>query len=106
MAKCGQCIVEIPSWMEKDILEVYVTDPDVKFILTERQPEKWAKSVNNSAGNVVKMANSFPMNILRRFDATLNEFMKANVILYGALSGFTKPGDPNNEIELCRVYNE
>jgi hypothetical protein len=92
--------------MGKDLLEAYAADPDVKFILTERNPQKWAKSVNNSAGGVVAMAESFPMNILKHFDATLSEFMKSNVLIYNALSACTRPGDADNEFELCRSYND
>lgn len=92
--------------MGKDLLEAYAADPDVKFILTERNPQKWAKSVNNSAGGVVAMAESFPMNILKYFDATLCEFMKANVLVYNCLSACTRPGDADNEFELCRSYND
>ena len=92
--------------MGKDLLGAYADDPDVKFILTERQPEKWARSMNNSAGAVATLATSFPMNILKYFDPTLFEFMKANVLIYNALSGCTKPGDPDNERELCNHYND
>lgn len=92
--------------MGKDLLEAYTADPDVKFILTERNPLKWAKSVNNSAGGVVAMAESFPMNIIKHFDATLCEFMRSNVLIYDALSARTRPGDANNEFELVRSYND
>ncbi|OKO90892.1 hypothetical protein PENSUB_13193 [Penicillium subrubescens] len=100
------CLIEIPSYMGKDLLEAYAEDPDVKFILTERNPQKWAKSVNNSAGGVVAMAESFPMNIIKRFDATLCEFMRSNVLVYDALSACTRPGDADNEFELIRSYND
>ncbi|CEJ55879.1 hypothetical protein PMG11_02109 [Penicillium brasilianum] len=100
------CMVEIPSYMGKDLLGAYADDPDVKFILTERQPEKWARSVNNSAGGVVKMAESFPMNILKNFDPTLCEFMRINILIYDALARGTRPGDPDNEEELCTYYND
>ena len=92
--------------MGRDLLGVYAEDPDVKFILTERSPVKWAKSVNNSAGGVVKMAESFPMNILKNFDPTLGEFMKSNVLIYDALARGTRPGHPENEEELCKSYND
>jgi hypothetical protein len=52
------------------------------------------------------MAESFPMNIIKHFDATLREFMRANVLVYNALSACTRPGDADNEFELCRSYND
>lgn len=101
-----KCLIEIPAFMGKDLLEIYAKDPEVKFILAERKPEKWARSVNNSAGGVVRMAESFPMNVLKHFDATLFEFMKANILVYDALAGCTRPGDPDNEQMLCAHYTD
>ncbi|KAJ5174863.1 uncharacterized protein N7482_000740 [Penicillium canariense] len=100
------CLVEIPSYMGKNVFEAYANEPEVKFILTERQPEKWARSVNNSAGGVVKMATSFPISVLKYFDATLFAFMKTNVLMYNAFSSGTNIGDPDNEEELCKYYND
>lgn len=50
------------------------------------------------------MANSFPISILKYFQADLYHFMDMNVLVYQALGGGTKPGDPENEDMLCE-YN-
>jgi hypothetical protein len=92
--------------MGKDLLEAYAEDPDVKFILTERQPEKWAKSVNNSAGDLVQMSERFPMNIVKHFDPLLSEFMRVTALIYGGLAAGTRPGHPDNERELYAYYND
>lgn len=73
--------------MGKEFLHAYAENPDVKFILTERNPEKWVKSINNSAAVVYKMSSSFPMNILKYFDPTLFQFARLNVLVYKAVSG-------------------
>jgi hypothetical protein len=36
------------------VIEAYVDDPNVKFMLTERDPEKWVAPFNNTAGTLMK----------------------------------------------------
>lgn len=98
--------MEIPAFMGKDFFEAYAEDPDVKFILTERQPEKWAKSVNNSIAKVAVAAESFPLAILKYFDPTLKALFEMNTLVYNVWSRNTRPGDPENIEELCRTYQD
>ncbi|KAJ5547064.1 hypothetical protein N7494_004649 [Penicillium frequentans] len=100
------CLIEIPSYVGMDVIEAYATDPDVKFILTERSPEKWAKSVNNSTAQVVNMAYTFPFNILKYFSSTLYHFLTMNTLVYNALASGTKVGDEDNEKILSRYYSD
>lgn len=100
------CIVEIASFIGKDIIKSYANDPDVKFILTERNPEKWAKSVNNTAAKVVTMGSQFPMSVLKHFDEMLSSFISLNITVYRAFAGSTAPGDPENERMLTEFYKE
>ncbi|KAJ5379551.1 hypothetical protein N7509_012670 [Penicillium cosmopolitanum] len=97
------CIVEVASFIGKDAIKAYAADPDVKFILTERSPAKWAKSVNNTAGVMVQMAHSLPMGVLKHFNEFLSIFFSLNVTVYGAWSGSTLPGEADNE-RLLREY--
>lgn len=76
----------------------------MKFILTERQPEKWAASINNTAGKLATKATEFPFSILKYFDSTLYEFLTLNILVYRAIAGGTAPGEPGNEEALCRYY--
>ena len=92
--------------MGAQALEVYAEDPDVKFILTHRDPDKWVTSMNNTVANVVRMATSFPMNILKHFDIILKGFFRLNQVMFWAMSDGTNPGDPNNEAALRRNYVE
>ncbi|CAI7612459.1 unnamed protein product [Penicillium manginii] len=99
------CIIEIPSYFGMDVIEAYAEDPDVKFILTERDPRKWAQSFNNTSAKVVAMGSSFPCNILKYFHSDIYHFMDMNALVYRALAGATKPGDPENEDMLCEYYS-
>lgn len=92
--------------MGPDLLQAYAQDPDVKFILTERPPEKWAVSVNNTVAGVVAVGDRFPFSILKYFDTTLYEFFTLNTVMYHALSGCTMPGHPDNERLLQKWYTD
>ncbi|KAJ5306005.1 hypothetical protein PENANT_c047G00889 [Penicillium antarcticum] len=100
------CLVEIPSYMGMDLIGEYLKDPEVKFILTERDPDKWVNSVNNTAGGVAKMGYEFPFSILKYFDATLYDFLDLNDLVYKALSGCTEMGDPDNRENLRQYYTD
>lgn len=101
-----KCIIEIPSYLGMDVITAYAEDPDVKFILTERDPQKWARSFNNTSAKVVALATSFPFNILKYFQADIYHFMDMNVLVYQALASGTKPGDPDNEEMLREYYSQ
>lgn len=87
-----------------EALEAYAKDPSIKFILTERDPEKWANSLKNGPGKVVKASDSFPMKYLKHFNTTLYHFMLLSDTIYFASSDSTMPGDPDNMELLKRNY--
>lgn len=100
------CAIEIPSFLGLDYYRDYAEDPGVKFILTERDPDRWVRSVNNTAGYVVNTVTSFPVNMLKHFDPFLRAFASLNQAIYWSLSDGTNPGDANNETALRRNYVE
>ncbi|KAI1760996.1 P-loop containing nucleoside triphosphate hydrolase protein [Hypoxylon sp. FL1150] len=59
-------IIEMPFFMLHSTLKAY---PDAKFLLTERNPDKWAKSFVNTIGKLTTAFRSFPMVIFKHFDA-------------------------------------
>ncbi|KAI1747310.1 P-loop containing nucleoside triphosphate hydrolase protein [Xylaria castorea] len=59
-------IIEMPFFMLRSILTTY---PDAKFLLTERDPEKWAKSFLNTVGSAATSLRSFPMSVFKNFDS-------------------------------------
>ncbi|KAJ5811448.1 hypothetical protein N7474_007749, partial [Penicillium riverlandense] len=99
-------LVEIPAMLGPSVIEAYANDPDVKFLLTEREPEKWVASINNTAGPIIKQAKTFPLNILKYFDHALKVFLNQTVLVYDVLADSTYPGGPGNEAALQRNYTE
>ncbi|KAI1103951.1 P-loop containing nucleoside triphosphate hydrolase protein [Jackrogersella minutella] len=59
-------IIEVPFYMLHSTVKAY---PDAKFLLTERDPEKWAKSFAHTVGWVVKRFSTFPLSIFKHFDS-------------------------------------
>ncbi|KAJ5155776.1 hypothetical protein N7492_008579 [Penicillium capsulatum] len=90
-------IVEIASLLSAEVLESYAQDPDVKFIPTERDPEKWARSVNNASGKAFQAVTSFPLNVLKYFDGQFYDFIEAHRVTYLAFASGTRPADPDNK---------
>lgn len=49
-------------------LEAY---PDANYLLVERSPEQWAKSIENTVFKAADNSNSFPMSFFRHFERTV-----------------------------------
>ncbi|KAF9889600.1 hypothetical protein FE257_007108 [Aspergillus nanangensis] len=101
-----KCFIEVMTYIGPRALEGYAADPDVKFILTERDPDAWVKSFNKTAGQNVTMATTFPLNVLKHFNTNLGCFFHLNQLAYWSMSDKTMPGDPDNEATLRKNYVE
>ena len=99
-----QCIVEIPSWTGTDILEAYAQDPDVKFIMTERDPDQWLNSVSNSLCKIMSTQASLPFQIARCFSPNLHEFCRLNDTVWRVLAGGKLEPDPACHANLRKYY--
>ncbi|KAI0161097.1 P-loop containing nucleoside triphosphate hydrolase protein [Hypoxylon sp. FL1284] len=79
-------IIEMPFFMIRSVLKAY---PDAKFLLTERDPDKWAKSMANTVGKLTQGFNSFPMIIFKHFDAfTTNMSIMGSTVLGYYTNGY------------------
>ncbi|KIX05113.1 uncharacterized protein Z518_05985 [Rhinocladiella mackenziei CBS 650.93] len=97
-------LIEIPSFFGLEMLEAYLADPEVKFLLTERSPDSWVKSFNNFVGVNVQDCESPPLSILRYFNKTLRYFYRVNRVIYSTFSENTRIGDQRNEEYLRQNY--
>ncbi|GJN67771.1 hypothetical protein PLICBS_001813 [Purpureocillium lilacinum] len=98
------CLIEVPFFMGSEAIEAYVDDPDVKFILTERDPDRWVSSINNTVAGVVQMASAFPIRLLKHFNDDLYYFFLLNELIYASISDCTLPGDAENRPNMRRNY--
>ena len=96
----------MPSFLGPAIIEAYVEDPEVKFILVERESEKWVASLNNTAGGLMKVLHGFPLVFLKYFDSVLHRFVTLNETCFWSFSDGNNPKDPNCEVALYRNYAE
>lgn len=63
-----QCIIESPCYLCPGVVEAYLHDPEVKFILTERSPESFAASLQGSLCEYYARLGQFPLCVTRYFD--------------------------------------
>lgn len=98
-------LIELASYLPQQTVRAYLDDPDVKFILVERNPDAWVKSVNSFVGpTVFKVLCSFPLNMLKYFSTPLYRFWRLNVLMYGIISGGTRIGEPDNVRNMRENY--
>ncbi|KAI1470287.1 P-loop containing nucleoside triphosphate hydrolase protein [Daldinia caldariorum] len=88
-------IIEMPFFMLRSTLEAY---PDAKFLLTERNPDKWAKSFENTVGMMAEKLTSFPMSVFKYFDAFAYHMARMGTVVlnyYTNGCGLTPEGHKN-----------
>lgn len=100
-----QCVIEMPWFFDSDVVEAYVNDPDVKFILTDRDPDKWVKSYNSTLGAGALDTYRFPWNVLYPWNKTLGPITAFIRNHYNIVSNHTSPGDPDNAQNLKDHYH-
>ncbi|KAI0473578.1 TLD-domain-containing protein [Xylariaceae sp. FL0804] len=66
-------VVEVPQFFLDEFVEYY---PDAKFILTERNIDKWLTSMDNSAVPLFEACRKFPLSMVRKMDDYLDAFCK------------------------------
>lgn len=107
ISNTSQCIIESPCYLGASGLQVYLTDPDVKFVLTERTPESFAKSVAGSLGTYNHKLCSFPLSVIKYFDIFLWELSKLfQLMTFRWSDGLIDPSDPMFEETLMKNYIE
>lgn len=65
---CKQCIIESPCYLGSASIETYLEDPNIKFLLTDRTPSSFAKSLRGSLIAYHIKLNQFPLCITRYLD--------------------------------------
>ncbi|KAJ2978771.1 hypothetical protein NQ176_g3631 [Zarea fungicola] len=62
-----------------EFIEFY---PNAKFILTERNPVAWDKSINHIYDTVTGALGSFPINVVQHIDAPIGAFASLNLVMF------------------------
>ncbi|KAL1873483.1 hypothetical protein Daus18300_003846 [Diaporthe australafricana] len=100
-------ICEIPSYSGgTPVVDAYIGDPDVKFILSERTPASFSRSINKTVGEFVMAGRSFPLNLLNNFNSFNKEFFNLGEDLYLEYSQGRLPTDPDCAEMIERWYEE
>ncbi|KAI8313003.1 hypothetical protein K4K61_009218 [Colletotrichum sp. SAR11_59] len=100
------CIVESPCYLCPNIVTEYLEDPNVKFILTERTPESWAKSIAGSLGAYHAKLAQPPLSVVRYFDSFVWELRALFKAMTHRWSGGLEPSDPGFKDAMAKSYTE
>lgn len=101
-----QCIIESPCYLCPNIVTEYLEDPDVKFILTERTPESWAKSIAGSLGAYHAKLSQPPLSVVRYFDTFVWELRALFKAMTHRWSKGLDPSDPGFQGAMAESYTE
>ncbi|GKT45185.1 uncharacterized protein ColSpa_05366 [Colletotrichum spaethianum] len=95
-------ITDIPSWLLKDVISTY---PDAKFVLTERDPEAWRKSMARTFQPLGAFLNLPAIRLVGLVDSYTHHLsnLSANFcyILYG---GYLGPDSEKAQVQAVKVY--
>lgn len=95
-------ITDIPAWFPEDLVAAY---PDAKFVLTERDPEAWRKSVAKTFQPLGEFWLSPMIRLVGLFDSYTYYISKLTYsfvyVLYG---GYLGPDKEKAQREAVKVY--
>ncbi|KAH8772914.1 hypothetical protein F5883DRAFT_549912 [Diaporthe sp. PMI_573] len=100
-------ICEIPSYVGgTTFVDAYIDDPDVKFILTEREPASFARSIQNTVGQFIRAGHSLPLQLLKYLDTYNWEFFSLGDDMYRVYTQGKWPDDPGCDQSIERWYEQ
>ncbi|KAK8008848.1 P-loop containing nucleoside triphosphate hydrolase protein, partial [Apiospora marii] len=98
-------IIEIPSFLLDAIYQAYGDEPDVRFLLTERGPDSWVRSVTSGPAELLTALDQpGPLGLSRHFDAFNDEFFSLATLMYESMAEGKGPNDPGAQDTLRRHY--
>lgn len=87
-------------------MDAYIDDPDVKFILTERNPTSFARSIQNTVGNFIRAGHSLPLGLLKYFDTYNRAFFNLGDDMYRVYTKGKWPDEPGCDENIERWYEQ
>lgn len=99
-------VIEVPSYLGPAVIGAYAADPDVKFILTERDPDAWVRSYDRSVGALLRATRVMPLRLLQHFDTFNREFFRLTGLMWSVFADGRAPEDPAALPVLRKRYVE
>ena len=101
----SQVIIEIPSFLLDAIYQAYGDEPGVRFLLTERDPDSWVRSVTTGPAELlITLDQPGLLGLSRHFDAFNNEFFSLATLMYKSMAEGKGPNDPGAQNMLRKHY--
>ncbi|KAK7985205.1 hypothetical protein PG996_005554 [Apiospora saccharicola] len=96
---------DIPSFLLDAIYQAYGDEPGVRFLLTERGPDSWVRSVTvGPAELLVALDQPGPLGLSRHFDSFNDEFFNLATFMYKSMAEGKGPNDSGAQDALRRYY--
>lgn len=99
-------VIELPSYLGPAVLDAYAADPNVRFLLTERDPDAWVRSYDGSVGALLRGARAMPLRLLQHFDTFNREFIRLTGLMWSVFADGHAPDDPAALPVLRKRYVE
>ncbi|KAK7991947.1 hypothetical protein PG988_000741 [Apiospora saccharicola] len=100
------CLIESPCYLGASGIRTYVDDPNVKFILTQRSPASFAKSLAGSLGCYYAKLHEWPLTAARVCDGFVWELERMFRLMTFRWSHGLHPSDPGFRQALEQSYVE
>ncbi|KAK8120572.1 P-loop containing nucleoside triphosphate hydrolase protein [Apiospora kogelbergensis] len=100
------CLIESPCYLGASGIQTYVDDPNIKFILTQRSPESFAKSLSGSLGCYYAKLHEWPLTAARVCDGFVWELERMFRLMTFRWSHGLHPSDPDFRSALEQSYLE
>lgn len=97
-------LVGVACYMPSQTLSAYLADPNVRFLLTEREPSRWVKSFNSFIGAIVTECHTLPLSLFKHFNYDLWHFDYLNKLAYWVFSNNMMPGEQGCDEALESNY--
>ncbi|KAK8017970.1 hypothetical protein PG991_007160 [Apiospora marii] len=101
-----KCLIESPCYLGESGIQTYVDDPNVKFILTQRSPASFAKSLSGSLGCYYAKLHEWPLTAARLCDGFVWELERMFRLMTFRWSHGLHPSDPGFRPALEQSYVE
>ncbi|POS78358.1 hypothetical protein DHEL01_v203239 [Diaporthe helianthi] len=103
------CLVECPCYFGTAGLELFLADPDIKFILTTRSPESFSKSLSGTLGTYYAKLGRWPLSAARYCDEFVRELERMFGLMWNRWSDGLPPNHPDARAALeknLKIYED
>lgn len=96
----SQCLVECPCYFGTAGLNLFLEDPNIKFILTTRSPKSFSNSLSSTLGRYYAKLGEWPLSAARHCDGFVWELERMFGLMWNRWSDGLHPNHPDAHAAL------